>query len=97
MALDDIHPHVLAIYFMILSHGMLWDEPSDARTLSDQYYALARAAFATVPIGQSTTLAAVQAIHMMNRYMRDFDRTRTEVRWICKGVSTRLAQAVRAL
>ena len=97
MTLDDIHPHVLAIYFMILSHGMLWDDSLDARAQSDQYYALARAAFATLPIGQSATLAAVQAIHMMNRHMRDFDRTRTEVRWICKGVSIRLAQVVRVL
>ena len=94
LTLGSIHSHRLSIFFILMATGLLTDHQPAVRTRSEQYHALARAAFSVDSIVREATCDSVQAVFMMIYYGYLVDRSSTEIRWILSGLAARLAQMV---
>lgn len=92
--LNTIHAHKLAVFFMAMGDGVLYDSSPDSAYLSEQYHALAQAAISIEPLLIEATSATVQALFMMFRFIYNSDRKSNEARWILTGLCGRLAQSV---
>ncbi|KAJ3497925.1 hypothetical protein NLJ89_g10285 [Agrocybe chaxingu] len=90
-SVEGIHPHELAVFFIILATGLL-SHPGSSM-LSGKYHALSRAALSLEPIAVDATCSAIQAIFLTFRYLYNADRSYNEERWLLTGVCVRLAQA----
>ncbi|KAG6837163.1 hypothetical protein H0H93_013753 [Arthromyces matolae] len=92
---DTIHSHSLAVFFMVLANGNLYDESQpDAIAVSEQYYALARAALSLDSILIEVTCATVQALFLVFRFIYNSSQADKEERWLLTGLATRVAQTV---
>ncbi|CAA7267393.1 unnamed protein product [Cyclocybe aegerita] len=91
-SVEGIHPHELAVFFIILATGLL-SHPGSSM-LSGKYHALSRAALSLEPIAVEATCSAIQAIFLTFRYLYNADRSYNEERWLLTGVCVRLAQAL---
>jgi len=92
--LNAIHPHRISVFFILLATGALYDNHPSSTVVAEQYHALSRAAFSLESILSEATLAAVQALFMMIRYIYASDRTSSETRWLLTGLCCRIAQTV---
>ncbi|KAK0488806.1 hypothetical protein IW261DRAFT_1327039 [Armillaria novae-zelandiae] len=92
--LNTIHAHKLAVFFMAMGDGVLYDSSPDSAYLSEQYHALAQAAISIEPLLIEATSATVQALFMMFRFIYNSDRKSNEARWILAGLCGRIAQSV---
>ncbi|KAK0457651.1 uncharacterized protein EV420DRAFT_1546715 [Desarmillaria tabescens] len=92
--LETIHAHKLAVFFMAMGDGVLYDSSPDSAYLSEQYHALAQAAMSIEPLLMEATSATVQALFMMFRFIYNSDRKSNETRWILAGLCGRIAQSV---
>ncbi|KAG6861339.1 hypothetical protein C0995_001318 [Termitomyces sp. Mi166 len=92
---DALHSHRLAVFFMILANGNLYDESQpDAAAVAEQYYALARAAFSLDSILVEVTCATVQALFLVFRFVYNSSQSDKEERWLLTGITTRIAQTI---
>lgn len=94
--LSSLHSHSLAIFFLIVATGSLFGEPPFAKTVSERYYALARAAFSLKSISHESNVASVQALFMFIVFKYLTDRSTSDIRWLLGGVCFRVANTVRA-
>ncbi|KAG5338430.1 hypothetical protein C0989_007314 [Termitomyces sp. Mn162] len=93
---DALHSHRLAVFFMVLANGNLYDESQPkAAAVAEQYYALARAAFSLDSILVEATCATVQALFLVFRFVYNSSQSDKEERWLLTGLTTRIAQTVR--
>lgn len=93
--LSSFHPHSLAIFFLVVATGSLFGEQPFARTVSEQYYALARAAFSLKSIAHESSVASVQALFMFILFKYYTDRSTSDSRWLLSGLCFRLGHTVR--
>ncbi|PBK60443.1 hypothetical protein ARMSODRAFT_966033 [Armillaria solidipes] len=93
-SLNTIHAHKLAVFFMAMGDGVLYDSSPDSAYLSEQYHALAQAAISIEPLLIEATSATVQALFMMFRFIYNSDRKSNETRWILAGLCGRIAQSI---
>ncbi|KAG5637746.1 hypothetical protein H0H81_003384 [Sphagnurus paluster] len=93
---DAIHSHRLAVFFMILANGNLYDSHCDTLA-AEQYYALARAALSVDSILVEVTCATVQALFLVFRFIYNSSQADKEERWMLTGLATRVAQVVRPI
>ncbi|KAG6815799.1 hypothetical protein H0H87_011243 [Tephrocybe sp. NHM501043] len=92
---DALHSHRLAVFFMILANGNLYDEShSDPFTVAEVYYALARAALSLDSILVEVTCATVQALFLVFRFIYNSSQSDKEERWLLTGLATRVAQTI---
>lgn len=92
---DALHSHRLAVFFMVLANGNLYDESHpDAAAVAEQYYALARAAFSLDSILLEVTCATVQALFLVFCFVYNSSQSDKEERWLLTGITTRIAQTV---
>ncbi|TFY75022.1 hypothetical protein EWM64_g8991 [Hericium alpestre] len=94
ISLTNIHPHRLCIFFLELAGGVFWDTHPSAGILSEQYHALARAAFSVASIVKEASIATVQALYMHSVFAYITDRTKNEERWLMNGLTAKLAQTI---
>ncbi len=92
--LETVHSHRLAVFFMVLANGYLYDTGSTSVTCAREYQALGRAALSFDPILQEVTCATVQAFFLMVRFAYNSDRRTNEERWLLTGLIARLSQVV---
>ncbi|KAF8920617.1 fungal-specific transcription factor domain-containing protein [Mucidula mucida] len=92
--LNTIHAHKLAVFFLMMGDGVLYDPSPDAKLLAEQYHALAQAAISIEPLLLEVTSATVQALFMMVRFIYNSDRKSNEARWVLNGLCARLAQSI---
>ncbi|KAF8636428.1 hypothetical protein AX17_003610 [Amanita inopinata Kibby_2008] len=92
--LKATHSHKLAVFFIALANGILYDSHPAALTFARQYQALGRAALSFDSILQEATCATVQALFLMLRFAYNSDRRTNEERWLLTGLAARLAQAI---
>lgn len=98
-SLHTTHSHRLALFFILLATGALFEHSplspaSSARSLAEQYSALARAALALDSILLEVTCATVQALFMMGHFIYNSDRKSNEERWLLTGLCSRVGQTV---
>ncbi|KAG6889960.1 hypothetical protein C0992_003440 [Termitomyces sp. T32_za158] len=92
---EGLHSHRLAVFFMILANGNLYDESQpDAAAVAEQYYALARAAFSLDSILLEVTCATVQALFLVFCFVYNSSQSDKEERWLLTGLTTRIAQTI---
>ncbi|KAG6899879.1 hypothetical protein C0993_005849 [Termitomyces sp. T159_Od127] len=92
---DSLHSHRLAVFFMVLANGNLYDESHpDAAAVAEQYYALARAAFSLDSILLEVTCATVQALFLVFCFVYNSSQSDKEERWLLTGLTTRIAQTL---
>ncbi|KAG6915269.1 hypothetical protein DXG01_012404 [Tephrocybe rancida] len=92
---DAVHSHRLAVFFMILANGNLYDETQpDATNVAEQYYALARAALSLDSILIEVTCSTVQALFLVFRFIYNSSQSDKEERWLLTGLATRIAQTI---
>ncbi|KNZ76146.1 hypothetical protein J132_11368 [Termitomyces sp. J132] len=92
---DALHSHRLAVFFMVLANGNLYDESQPkAAAVAEQYYALARAAFSLDSILVEATCATVQALFLVFRFVYNSSQSDKEERWLLTGLTTRIAQTI---
>lgn len=92
--LDTLHSHHIAVFFIMMANGIVYDSHPSAVVISGQYHALARAALSLDSLLQEVTCATVQALYMIVRFMYVQDRASNEERWILSGLCSRLCQTV---
>lgn len=93
-SLDTLHSHRLAVFFIIMATGCLFELHPAASMIADQYHALARAALSLDSLLQEVTCATVQTLFMVVRFIYSSDRTSNEERWILTGLCARIGQTV---
>ncbi|GLB41965.1 putative fungal specific transcription factor [Lyophyllum shimeji] len=93
-ATNALHSHKLAVFFMILANGTLYDAHPSATTLAEQYYALARAALSLDSVLLEVTCATVQALFLVFRFVYDASQADKEERWLLTGLTTRIAHTI---
>lgn len=93
--LSSFHPHSLAVFFLVVATGSLFGEQPFARTVSEQYYALARAAYSLKSVVVESSLVSMQALHMVIIYKYYTERSASNTGWLLGGLSCRIAQTVR--
>ncbi|KAF9005897.1 fungal-specific transcription factor domain-containing protein [Cyathus striatus] len=91
---DSVHSHRLAVFFILLANGVLYDRDHSAHDLAKQYHALSRAALSLDSVLVEATCATVQALFLMFRFIYNSDRSSNEERWLLTGLSARLAQTI---
>ncbi|KAG5641983.1 hypothetical protein DXG03_003836 [Asterophora parasitica] len=91
---DALHSHRLAVFFMVMANGNLYDAHSSAVAVAEQYYALARAALSVDSVLVEVTCATVQAIFLIFRFVYNSSQADREERWILTGLATRVGQTV---
>ncbi|THH13451.1 hypothetical protein EW146_g6764 [Bondarzewia mesenterica] len=92
ISLATVHSHRLSLFFMVLAAGAFYDESESL--LSEQYNALAFAAYSLDSISQETTTASVQAMFMMCFFTYLTDRSNNEMRWLLSGLAVRVALVI---
>lgn len=92
--LETLHSHRLAVFFMVLANGYLYDTSPTSVTSAREYQALGRAALSFDPILQEVTCATVQAIFLLVRFAYNSDRRTNEERWLLTGLIARISQVV---
>ncbi|KAG6812396.1 hypothetical protein H0H92_003077 [Tricholoma furcatifolium] len=95
--IDSVHSHRLAVFFMILANGTLYDEsllPLTAQNEASHYQALARAAMSMDSILTEVTCATVQALFLVFRFSYNSSQADKEERWLLTGLATRVAQVI---
>ncbi|KAH8107491.1 fungal-specific transcription factor domain-containing protein [Phellopilus nigrolimitatus] len=85
--------HNISLLFMVFSLGVLWDTTRPAYAPeADNYYHLARAALSFKSPVENTTLAAVQSVIQMVRYLEFSDSPQGSMRaWPIMGIAIKLA------
>jgi len=91
---DGLHSHRLAVFFMVLANGNLYDSHPSAATVAEQYYALARAALSLDSILLEVTCATVQALFLVFRFVYNASQADKEERWLLTGLTTRIAHTI---
>lgn len=92
--LEAVHSHRLAVFFMVLANGYLYDTNPVSVTYARQYHALGRAALSFDSLPQEVTCATAQALFLMVRFAYNSDRRANEERWLLTGLIARLSQVV---
>lgn len=92
--LEAVHSHRLAVFFMVLANGYLYDASPESVICARQYQALGRAALSFDSLSQEVTCATVQAFFLMVRFAYNSDRRANEERWLLTGLIARLSQVV---
>ncbi|KAF8631863.1 hypothetical protein AX15_002133 [Amanita polypyramis BW_CC] len=92
--LETIHSHRLAVFFMVLANGFLYDTDPAAIFCARQYQALGRAALSLDSLAQEVTCATVQTFFLVVRFAYNSDRRANEERWLLTGLAARLAQII---
>ncbi|TFK32802.1 fungal-specific transcription factor domain-containing protein [Crucibulum laeve] len=92
--LNTLHSHRLALFFILLANGVLYDTHPSAVPMAKQFHALARAALSLDSILVEATCATVQALFLMFRFIYNSDRSSNEERWLLTGLCARLAQTI---
>ncbi|KAF5383832.1 hypothetical protein D9615_003679 [Tricholomella constricta] len=91
---DALHSHRLAVFFMILANGNLYDSHPSAVAVAEQYHALARAALSLDSVLVEVTCATVQALFLVFRFSYNASKAEKEERWLLTGLATRVAQTI---
>lgn len=107
---DLLHPHQLAVFFLIMAIGELCDDfdsdssksweqhngspPQWRNIVAERYYALACASFALDPMTNVTTCSTIQALFIKNFYLSLTERTCSERRWLVTGLTVRMSETV---
>ncbi|KAJ8516610.1 hypothetical protein ONZ45_g6088 [Pleurotus djamor] len=92
ISLEHVHPHALALFFVVLASGLLHDFMLPERqSHSTQYIALSRAAFAVLSIIEEANCASVQTLFLIVQYDFHFDHSSAEERWLLHGLCIRVA------
>jgi hypothetical protein len=94
VSLVDFEPHRLAVFFMVLGTGALFDGHPSARMAAEQYHAIACAAFALESIVGGATCASIQALLMMAHFLFLTDRSGNERRWLLSGLCNKVIHMV---
>ncbi|KAF8737756.1 hypothetical protein AX14_012328 [Amanita brunnescens Koide BX004] len=92
--LEAVHSHRLAVFFMVLANGYLYDASPESVICARQYQALGRAALSFDSLSQEVTCATVQAFFLMVRFAYNSDRRANEERWLLTGLIARLSQVI---
>ncbi|KAH6916233.1 fungal-specific transcription factor domain-containing protein, partial [Coprinopsis sp. MPI-PUGE-AT-0042] len=93
--LDMLHSHRIAVFFIVLANGSMFDDTDPNRDYATRlYHALARAAFALDSIFIDATTATVQALFLIVRFIYNSDRDRNEERWLITGLNCRIAHMI---
>lgn len=93
-SLDNIHPHRLSVFFILLACGIYFEDHPSATVLAEQYQVLARAAFSLNTILRDANCATIQAMFLIMRFIFISDRSNNEERWLLGGLCARAAQIV---
>ncbi|KAG6864641.1 hypothetical protein C0991_008122 [Blastosporella zonata] len=91
---DHLHSHRLAVFFMVLANGNLYDSSHSDSIMADHFYALARAALSLDSILIEVTCATVQALFLVFRFIYNSSQSDKEERWLLTGLATRVAQTI---
>jgi hypothetical protein len=92
-SLENIHPHRLSVFFIILAIGASSDENGDF--VAAKFHALAAAALSLGSILKTVTLCSLQALFLMVYYGYFSKPATDETRYLLFGACTRAAQHVR--
>lgn len=92
--LDQIHPHLLSVFFIVIANGAIFDRSANAEVASRTFHALARAALSMDSILQGSNCATIQAMFLIVRFIYNADRDRNEERWLITGLNCRLAHMI---
>ena len=91
--LEYIHPHQLAVFFGVMSMGVVRVDTSDFMQ-AERYHALSCAALSLAPIISEAMCATVQALFLSNAFLFTTVRVASEECWILVGLCGRLAYRV---
>ncbi|KAF8074813.1 hypothetical protein FPV67DRAFT_1665576 [Lyophyllum atratum] len=94
---DALHSHRLAVFFMVLANGNLYDSHPSAVAVAEHYYALARAALSLDSVLLEVTCATVQALFLVFRFSYNASQADKEERWLLTGLATRVAHTIGLL
>lgn len=94
ISLVNFEAHRLSVFFMVLGSGALFDSHPNARTVAEQYHALACATFSLESIVGGATCASIQALLMMAHFLFLTDRSGNEHRWLITGLCTKVIHMV---
>ncbi|KAK7679489.1 hypothetical protein QCA50_017543 [Cerrena zonata] len=90
---EIIHPHGLAVLFLVFALGSLLDlEQEYLHAEASQYYQLGRAALSLDSVLESQSIPAIQALLLMSHYM--FLSFIEAPRWAIMGLAVKIAQSV---
>jgi hypothetical protein len=87
---DGVHVHSLAVLFMVLCIGTLFDTANaDHELWTERYHALARAALSFHSIVHHRSCTTVQAVVLLNIYKYINPKPSPEYRWLMSGICAR--------
>lgn len=89
--ISTIHCHQLALFFIVIANGYLYTNNPDRGRLSKFYESLCRASFSMDSILAEATVATVQTLFLIVRFIFTAERDRNEERWLLVGLNCRLA------
>lgn len=92
--LVHFEPHRLSVFFMVLGIGALFDSHPNARTIAEQYHAVATATFSLESIVGGATCASIQALYMIAHFLMLTDRSGGERRWLVTALTAKLIHMV---
>jgi hypothetical protein len=85
-----VHAHSLAVFFMIMCIGSLFDNVHpDHEIHTERYHAVARAALSSHSIVHQRSPTTVQALFLLNIYKYIIPRPSPEYRWLMSGICAR--------
>ncbi|KAF6761455.1 hypothetical protein DFP72DRAFT_987681 [Ephemerocybe angulata] len=90
-SVEAAHPHRISLFFIILASGCLFHGDPETVATAKVYEALSRASFSLDSILVEATMATVQTLFLIVRFIYNEDRDRNEERWILVGLSCRVA------
>lgn len=88
------HAHRLSLFFIVLANGCLFHEDPGTVPCGKVYEALARASFSLGSILTEASVATVQTLFLLVRFIYSADRDRNEERWLLTGLNCRIANMV---
>lgn len=94
--LDYIHPHKLAVFFGIMSLGVMRIDAADT-IQSKRYHTLSCAALSLAPIISEAMCATIQALYLANAFLFTTVHVASEECWLLVGLCGRLGYRVSAL
>ncbi|KAF8509510.1 hypothetical protein BU17DRAFT_98829 [Hysterangium stoloniferum] len=91
---EGILPHRLALFFAVLSHGVLTDiNRAPYSAYAEQLHQLARASLAASPFLQEPTLPVIQAMFLIGFYLVLVNRKEAaSTGWALQGLNCKLAE-----